>query len=131
MINKGFMCIDQNKECVAFSFDRISMTSFETIEVTCESEIDIERIQGYIINNDNSICWDDNKWNNYLSDVVEPNELRCTREIDCFPIINRGEIWYSIFVNTPERELEFKQWYQAWLDAPATRIIPTKPDWIN
>lgn len=55
-------------------------------------------------------------------------EIRMQREVECFPFINRGSLWYETL--TEERKNELKTWYQAWLDAPATRVIPTKPTWL-
>lgn len=57
------------------------------------------------------------------------NVIRFDREIECFPIINRGTLWYSKL--TEEQLTELNVWYQAWLDAPATLEIPTKPEWIK
>lgn len=56
------------------------------------------------------------------------NNIRMQREVECFPFINRGFLWYETL--TEERKNELKTWYQAWLDAPATRVIPTKPSWL-
>lgn len=55
--------------------------------------------------------------------------LRNKREEECFPVINRGELWYAKL--TAEQKEELSVWYQAWLDAPQTGIIPTKPEWLN
>lgn len=63
-------------------------------------------------------------------DIKLLTDIRFRRETECFEIVNRGTAWYNIFVNTPERQKEFNNWYQAWLNAPETRIIPVKPDWI-
>ena len=62
---------------------------------------------------------------------IEPNNIRVRREEECFSYINRGDAWYELYVNTPERVKEFNEWYQAWLNAPQTRVIPTKPEWID
>lgn len=57
------------------------------------------------------------------------NELRLRREIECFPIINRGELWYAKL--TTEQKSELSNWYEEWLDAPATLIIPEPPEWLK
>lgn len=60
------------------------------------------------------------------------DEIREMREKECFPIINRGELWYNFYVYVdPVRSTELRDWYLAWLNAPETRIIPTKPSWIE
>lgn len=59
----------------------------------------------------------------------ELNDLRERREIECFPYINRGELWYDSL--TQEQRIELSVWYHAWLDVTETRIIPTKPSWLD
>ena len=54
--------------------------------------------------------------------------LRVQRESECFPIVNRGHLWYERL--TLEQIAELKIWYQAWLDVTATKIVPTKPSWL-
>lgn len=131
-LHKGWMCIDNQRNCMAFCYDaEILMDGYETIQVTCDEDIDIDCIQGYILNDDNTITWSDDKWNKYQRDVVEPNNIRVRREEECFGYINRGDAWYNMYVNTPERVKEFNEWYQAWLNAPQTRVIPIKPEWID
>lgn len=56
-------------------------------------------------------------------------EIRYERELECFSVINRGEAWYRTL--TEEQKNELQMWYQAWLDAPQTLEIPTKPNWLN
>lgn len=59
------------------------------------------------------------------------NELRQRREGECFSIVNRGAAWYNLEVNTPEKQKEFAQWYQAWLDVTDTLVAPEKPFWLK
>lgn len=54
--------------------------------------------------------------------------LRYRREQECFPIINRGGLWYDRL--TEEQKTELGTWYQAWLDVTETRTVPPKPLWI-
>lgn len=56
------------------------------------------------------------------------NNLRERREKECFPIINRGTLWYDRL--TEEQIAELKKWYSAWLDVTETMIVPEMPDWI-
>ena len=127
---QGYMCVDKNKSCVAFSYDPIAMEGYETIRVSCTKDIDGDRSQGYYIDKENLLIWSNDKWEQYVQDVVEPNLIRERREEECFAIINRGDTWYRLNVNTVQREEELKHWYQAWLEAPLTRCIPEKPVWI-
>jgi hypothetical protein len=62
-----------------------------------------------------------------LSDCKQA--LRQLREKECYPIINRGNLWYDILEDWQKNEL--KTWYKAWLDVTETFVVPTKPDWIR
>lgn len=66
-----------------------------------------------------------------LKDETElrANAIRTRRERECFPIINRGKLWYDKL--TEEQKTELTTWYEAWLDAPATSIIPDKLTWME
>lgn len=54
---------------------------------------------------------------------------RNRREVECFSIINRGNLWYANL--TEEQILELDKWYKAWLDVTETKIIPDKPEWLK
>lgn len=56
-------------------------------------------------------------------------ELRHQREEECFSVINRGALWYDRL--TEEQKQELSAWYQAWLDAPQTNVVPAKPAWLD
>lgn len=55
--------------------------------------------------------------------------LRIQRATECFPIINRGQLWYETL--TDEQKTELKEWYNAWLDVTETLVVPTKPSWLR
>lgn len=57
------------------------------------------------------------------------SRLRKQREQECFPIINRGQLWYSTL--TAEQYKELQVWYQAWLDVTETLVAPEKPGWLE
>ena len=57
------------------------------------------------------------------------NNLRRQREKECFPIINRGQLWYSTLTAVQYSELQV--WYQAWLDVTETLVVPEKPGWLE
>ena len=59
---------------------------------------------------------------------TESTIIRHRREAECFPVINRGSLWYDSL--SSEQKAELKEWYEAWLDAPETLVVPTKPNWI-
>ena len=56
------------------------------------------------------------------------DDLRRRREVECFPIVNRGQLWYDTL--NEEQKAELKEWYIAWLDVTDTLIIPNKPNWL-
>lgn len=55
-------------------------------------------------------------------------DLRKQREVECFSIINRGELWYDRL--TEEQKSELGVWYQAWLDVTDTKAVPDRPAWL-
>lgn len=55
--------------------------------------------------------------------------IRARRELECFTIINRGEAWYALL--TEQQKSELQTWYQAWLDAPETLVVPEKLEWLK
>lgn len=62
--------------------------------------------------------------------IVElKNRLRELRKRECFPVINRGKLWYDRLTLLQYQEL--KNWYQAWLDVTETLVKPVKPYWLD
>lgn len=59
------------------------------------------------------------------------HKLRVRRERECFPYVNRGQIWYTRTVNTAGRLKELTEWYLAWLNVTETLEVPTKPSWLE
>lgn len=64
-----------------------------------------------------------------LSDAEALTAFRAQRAVECFPIINRGQLWYNRL--TAQQREELQNWYQAWLDVTQTLTVPVKPDWIK
>lgn len=65
-----------------------------------------------------------------LYNIPNPaKHMRNMRAKVCFPVINRGKLWYDML--TPLQLGELKSWYQAWLDAPSTLVYPKEPEWLN
>ena len=59
---------------------------------------------------------------------IKAETLRTQRAAQCFPIVNRGALWYEKL--TEEQKSELSAWYEAWLDAPETGSEPEKPSWL-
>lgn len=55
--------------------------------------------------------------------------LRIQRATECFPIVNRGQLWYEMLTDAQKSELS--AWYNAWLDVTETLVVPTKPSWLR
>lgn len=70
----------------------------------------------------------DEKQEQALLQSAEIDAIRQQREQECFSVINRGALWYEL-LNEKQKE-ELKTWYQAWLDATNTRVVPQKPAWL-
>lgn len=57
------------------------------------------------------------------------NYYRWAREVYCFPVVNRGKLWYDHL--TLAQVSELNEWYEKWLDVTHTFAIPEEPSWIN
>lgn len=55
--------------------------------------------------------------------------LRDEREAVCFPIINRGKLWYDMLDDQQQSQL--RDWYLKWLDAPQTKVRPKDLQWLK
>lgn len=62
------------------------------------------------------------------STVEEIREVIRAERMSCFEVVNRGLIWYETI--TPNQKAELIEWYQAWLEAPETLVIPEKLTWV-
>ena len=57
------------------------------------------------------------------------SKLRNQRERECFPIINRGQLWYANL--TAIQHAELQEWYTDWLNVTETLVVPEKPSWLE
>lgn len=65
---------------------------------------------------------------NLTDDEIQASHLRAKRQVYCFDLVNRGQVWYDTLTEVQKSEL--KVWYQEWLDAPQTLIEPNQLDWL-
>ena len=56
-------------------------------------------------------------------------DLRRQREEECYPVINRGWMWYLSLTLSQWREL--RSWYLDWLNVTDTLTPPERPAWID
>ena len=118
--------IDENKYLTCFCIDAELENGIEVAEpYDLESFIDIFRAYKY---EDGNLILDEQKLQS-VNDAHIADELRFKREKACFPIINRGELWYSRLTVGQKEELD--AWYQAWLDVTDTKVLPDMPAWLN
>lgn len=64
-----------------------------------------------------------------LQTEAELADLRNRREMECFSVINRGQLWYEGVTVT--QLLELRQWYKDWLAVTETLVVPEKPTWLT
>lgn len=64
-----------------------------------------------------------------FTEEEKKEQLRAKRERICYPVVNRGQLWYKRL--TSEQKSELDEWYQAWLDVTETMAIPQKPLWLK
>lgn len=57
------------------------------------------------------------------------SDYRQKREVECFSVINRGQLWYDTLSEQQLTELD--AWYQAWLNGTQTLTVPEKPAWLT
>lgn len=110
---------DDNKTITAVYQDNVD----GTIEIDTDKPIEDLAFGGYEYVNGELIE------NEQKHNELKMNEIRVLRDEICFPIINRGELWYNTLADWQIEELN--NWYRAWLDAPETKVIPEKPTWLN
>ena len=77
---------------------------------------------------DGKIIKDDEKREALRIEALK-KDIRQRREIECYSIINRGQLWYSMLSASQLEDLA--EWYKAWLDATETLEIPEMPKWIT
>lgn len=65
-----------------------------------------------------------------MVDILDEETIRERRQIECFNFVdNRSQLWWEHL--SEEQKKELNEWYEAWLAAPETKVIPEKPSWIN
>lgn len=112
------------------------VTSFALVgDLTDSKEIEdpkdlahfFDEFRAYKLSN-NVLVFDEEKKRNLVLETAK-QEYRTRREKECFPIINRGQLWYEELTNEQKKEL--KDWYHAWLDNTPTQTAPERPVWLK
>lgn len=116
---------NENKEIIEDGFERF--------DPLCK---EMERSEYHIVNGYNGALFfvDYTKTDEYKEKAAafqagaELKALRRRREEECFPLVNRGAVWYDKL--TVPQKVELEHWYTAWLDVTETRVVPEKPAWL-
>ena len=65
-----------------------------------------------------------------IADTIDKADMcRSIRSQVCFPIINRGQLWYDKL--TDEQKEELSKWYNDWLNVTITLVMPEAPEWLK
>lgn len=119
------IAIDENNYVIGYLV--VGEGSSDMIEVEMPKDFTFENYQAFKYQN-GGLIFDEGKLKK-LDGERALNELREQRQIECFPIINRGELWYNSLTSAQITELS--EWYNAWLNVTETKVIPTKLMWIK
>lgn len=98
------------------------------VEIEAPDDIDHFEVNFKAYKADNGILIYDDEKDTILKSEAHIADLRSQRQYQCFPYINRGELWYETLSETEVAELD--AWYKAWLDVTETLVIPEKPAWL-
>lgn len=90
---------------------------------------DFEQNYGSYYLSNNGILVKSQDQQNKIDIQRELDELRQLREKSCFPIVNRGILWYEKL--TAEQKEELNAWYEAWLDVTETKVMPEPLVWLD
>ena len=65
-----------------------------------------------------------------VEDILDIEVIRERRQTECFALVdNRSQLWWNHL--TEEMKNELDAWYEAWLLATETKVIPKKPEWLQ
>lgn len=64
-----------------------------------------------------------------LAKKEEIDNFRHLRETECFPYVNRGQLWYATL--SVKQLSELTAWYKAWLKVTETKVVPERPSWLG
>lgn len=117
--------IDENKYLTCFCIDAELENGIE-VETPADIETFIDTFRAYKYES-GQLVLDEEKLQSLNAEYLAEN-LRLKRQKNCFPYINRGELWYNRL--TTEQRQELEAWYQAWLDVTETKVVPATPEWL-
>lgn len=120
--------IDSNNRVVQYSYDDIYNELLFDVPDTVKIPEDFEE-NAFFYKYENEQFIFDSEYKKEETSLQQVVQIRSDRLEICFPVINRGQLWYDILTNEQKKELA--AWYQAWLDATETLKEPEMPDWLK
>ena len=101
--------------------DGIEVPEPENIAEFLECAAGYKIVDGVLVKDDEKVSAE--------AQELQKSILRERREKECFPVINRGYLWYSGL--NLKQWLELKKWYLSWLNVTDTFTVPDRPDWLD
>ena len=117
--------VDENGYVISYALEGELLGSIQ-VESSEDMELFESNYSSYKLV-DNTLVFDADRAQT-VREEEQQQYIRFLRNKICFPIVNRGNVWYRTL--TEEQSEELFQWYQAWLSAPTTLVIPETPSWI-
>ena len=122
-MKKAYILIGKESEIIAIS------NEFEDglIEVEYDETLMKDISDGYCYYENGKVVRKESL-GKFVSEMLA-SDMRCMREAECFPIINRGNLWYNNL--TEQHKSELSNWYTAWLNVTETLEVPNRPEWLK
>lgn len=121
------MKIQIDKNGYIQNFVIVGESSTCNIEVDEPEDFSIDRFQAWKYDGEKLVY--DVEQAKVLQAERNKDEIRFERQRVCFPVVNRGQFWYDTLTQSEKNEI--REWYQQWLDAPETGVIPDDLDFIK
>lgn len=115
-----------NRDTYVYSFMKRAWSQRRTnviFDKISTPQIDVDALDLKIVNN---------QFFDLLADQrpeLQTEYYRLAREKYCYPIVNRGKLWYDRLL--PSQVSELNEWYEAWLDVTETHQLPADLAWFN
>lgn len=120
--------VDKDNYVISYGIanENCHMENSILVDIDCTEEEFANSFKNYKLVND-ELVYDTNK-ELITNQEEKKHKIRQLRQKECFSVIDRSQLWYNSLTN--EQKAELQEWYEAWLIAPDTLVIPTKPDWL-
>ena len=120
--------IDENSRVVQWSIDDASNELLFDIPEETAIPDDFEE-NAFFYRYEDGVFIFDEEYKERLEREHKVLQIRQDRSDICFPVVNRGGLWYDLL--TENQKSEMLEWYMAWLDATETLVEPETPEWLK